>query len=107
MFTKAQRVKCFFDFINMQLVPLKRTLEQEPTLLRVYRSISTEFNFTESEWAKLCHKVTQTYSEIGGPAPEKVYQPNIFRPKFTEKVRKYPVEFIPVMINIINEYLKK
>ncbi len=47
-------------------------------------------------------KIVRLYRELAGVEPEKVYQ---VENKFRGYVKIYPLEFKPVMVNIINSYL--
>ena len=89
----------------MRLEPLKNSLESSPTALRVYRSISLDFNFNRSEWAILSQRIATIYDNLYGPELKKVQQKDPFS-DYYHKVREYPVEFIPIMINVIKEALK-
>ncbi len=91
----------------IQLKPLKNNLEDRATVLRVYRSISLELKNDPNSWSNLCSKINSTYCQIGGPELELVNQQGIFSPsKNRFKVKVYPAEFIPIMVNIIKEYIK-
>ena len=91
----------------IQLKPLKNNLENRVTVLRVYRSISLEMILDKFEWSNLCQKINQTYKNLGGPKNTQVNQRSIFcDSKYRKKVNCYPVEFIPIMVNIIKEHIK-
>ena len=91
----------------IQLKPLKNPLESRVTVLRVYRSISLEIENDIVKWSNLCKKINDTYNQLGGPTLSKVNQQGIFNPsKYRFKVKIYPVEFIPIMVNIIKEHIK-
>lgn len=92
----------------IQLKPLKNPLENRVTVLRVYRSISLELKDDIVEWSDLSQKINETYKQLGGPTLNKVNQQGIFNPsKYRFKVSEYPVEFIPIMVNIIKEHLNR
>ena len=90
----------------IQLNPLKNSLEDRPTILRVYRSVSLELNNDVNAWSKLTMNIACVYKQLGGPELPLVNQIGIFNPsKHRFKVKVYPAEFIPVMINIIKEHI--
>jgi len=97
----------FFYYIMNKLKPLENTLESSPTLLRVYRSMYSEMIFTHSEWSKLGSNIAKVYDQLDGPPLKKVIEKSFFVDYWHGKVRCYPPEFIPVMINIIKEHLNK
>jgi len=88
------------------LKPLKNKLEDRATVLRVYRSISTEFNLTVEEWGKLNAEINKMYSSLGGPELSFVKQKSVFGGKYKKKIVCYPAEFVPVIVNIIKKRIK-
>jgi len=81
--------------------PLKNPLESRPTIQRVCRSIGAEM--TPYQYSILTGIIYNDYVKSSGFKPPKVKQR--FTP--TTKVRKFvslfPPEYIPRMIEIINE----
>ena len=91
----------------IQLKPLLESLEYNPTVLRVYRSISLELKDDYYEWDNLCQKIATVYYNIGGEKPNKVSQRMIFESHpYKCMANSYPVEFIPIMVNMIKEHIK-
>lgn len=91
----------------IQLNQLKNHLEDRVTVLRVYRSISLELNMTPEEWKSLCEKIYRFYKKLGGQTPVLINQKKIFgKSKSKKKTKLYPVEFIPIMVNIIKDHIK-
>ncbi len=92
----------------MTLQELKNPLENRPTVLRVYRSVTTEFNFTPTEWQHLNLEILLFYKSLTNEPLKKVGQKKIWgTSKSKRRVHEYPGAFIPVMRNIIKECLKK
>jgi hypothetical protein len=91
----------------IQLNPLKNPLENRVTVFRVYRSVSLYVENDIIKWSNLCRKINETYNQLGGPVLSEVNQKSIFvKSPYRKKVKCYPPEFIPVMINIIKEHIK-
>lgn len=92
----------------IQLKPLRESLEYNPTVLRVYRSVSLELEDDYNKWILLCNKIATFYYQLGGSKPKKVKQRKTFESNpFRSSVNSYPVEFIPIMVNIIKEHLNR
>jgi hypothetical protein len=90
----------------IQLKPLTESLEYNPTVLRVYRSISLELDDDYNKWILLCNKIATFYYELGGSKPKKVKQRDVFSlTPNGSSVNSYPSEFIPIMVNIIKEHI--
>ena len=89
----------------MILKPLKNPLENRPTVLRVYRSLYSELTLTNKQWSILSKKIYDTYKSITDEPLKKVNQKRLFgESKYRKKVNCYPIEFIPVIINIIKDF---
>lgn len=89
----------------MKLEPLKNPLEGRITLLRVYPSLFNELTLTKDQRTKLVSEVRTTYYSISSEPLTKVNQKRIFgKCKSKKKVSVYPIEYIPVMINIIKQF---
>lgn len=98
----------FFYFIMIQLKPLRERVEYNPTVLRVYRSLSLELEDNYYKWTSLCQKIADFYYQLGGSKPKKVRQAGMFKSTPNGcSVNSYPVEFIPIMVNIIKEHLNR
>jgi hypothetical protein len=92
----------------IQLKPLRESLEYNPTVLRVYRSVSLELEDDYNKWILLCNKISTFYYQLGGSKPKKVRQAGMFASTPNGcSVNSYPIEFIPIMINIIKEHLNR
>lgn len=90
-----------------KLQPLKNPLEDRVTVLRVYRSIYSELKLTPEEWGELCKEIYDLYKELGGTDLGFVNQKRHFGTcKYKRKVRLYPIEFIPVITNLIKLKIK-
>lgn len=91
----------------IRLNPLRESIEYNPTVLRVYRSISLELEDDYEKWNLLCQKIADFYYQLGGQKPKKVRQSGMFTSTPNGcRVNSYPKEFIPIIINIIKEHIK-
>lgn len=82
----------------MEVRPLHLPLEYRVTVPRVLRSLNISLSKKRKEKIKL--KIKKFYFEVSGLEAELVEDTK--RKTFH---RIYPVEFIPIMINIINDYV--
>ena len=85
---------------------LKNPLENRVTILRVVRSVfpNTEIDITPIEWQKTCHDVYNLYTSLSDVPLSKVLQKRLFGgSKKKKSVACYPIEFIPIIINIVKE----
>lgn len=76
------------------LQPLHESLESWPTLERVYRHLN--IRLSKKQRIKVSKKVSALYKQITNEEPKRMYGRAI-----------YPVEFIPVMINIVKARILK
>jgi hypothetical protein len=91
----------------MTFKELKNPLENRPTVLRAFRSITTDFTLNEKEWNSLNSKVYLFYKSLTNTPLKKVNQKRIYGvSKSKKKVNEYPLDFIPVMLNIIKDFIK-
>lgn len=90
----------------MSLSPLTNSLESLPTFSRLIRDLQAEFS--HEQLSTISQRINSEYLKLyNNQPPPKARVKRLSGKKPKKKVSVYPVEFLPTMIKMIQDYQKE